>query len=223
MLCKLSPLVTWCQEMSTADSHCQEAEQIIQTRNCAFLQAEDKKGRLGSCVFGEMWKNEIAEARSCVSNEVIHLISSVLFSQFLCLLWPMIIPNEDAWLHFLLLCLSLLHCSLRPFPETRGGVFHQAEGLFTPDLTRGAGLNPCFTGQWQALLGCWVWLTCPRGGIWESPLTPHKLDAEHLRTRWYFVLSVSRTCLEDKQTEGLSPHACKARSYCDQFYYIPSL
>lgn len=70
MLCKLSPLVTWWQEMSTADSHCQEAEQIIQTRNCAFLQAEDKKGRLGSCVFGEMWKNEIAEARSCVSNEV---------------------------------------------------------------------------------------------------------------------------------------------------------
>lgn len=70
MLCKLCPLVTWCQGMSTADSHCQEADQIVQTRNFTFLQSEDKKGRLRSCVFSEMWKHNFAEARSCVSNEV---------------------------------------------------------------------------------------------------------------------------------------------------------
>lgn len=29
-----------------------------------------KKGRLGSCVFGEMWKHKFAEARICVSNEM---------------------------------------------------------------------------------------------------------------------------------------------------------
>lgn len=58
------------QEMSSALSHCQEADQIVKPRNFAFLQSEDKKGRLGSCVCGEMWEHKFAEARSCVSNEV---------------------------------------------------------------------------------------------------------------------------------------------------------
>lgn len=164
---------------------------------------ETKKGGLGAVCLVRCENRGLLKPEAVSAMKLIHLISSVLFSQFLCLLWPIIIPNEDAWLHFQLPCLSLLHCCLRPFPETRGGVLHQAEGLFTPDFTRGAGLNSCFTGQWQAVPGGWVWLRCPRGGIWESPWMPDKLDAEHPRTRWYFVLSRSRTYLEDKETEGL--------------------
>lgn len=147
--------------------------------------------------------------------KLINLISSVLFSQFLSAVtyhytqWRCLVAPSAP-----LSCL-LLHCCHRAFPEAEGGDFHQT-------ALGGAGLNSCFTGQWWAVLGCWVWLRCPRAGIWESLLIPEKLDAEHPRTRWYFVLSISRTCLEAEETEGLSPRACKARSYLDQLYYILS-
>lgn len=53
---------------------------------------------------------------------IIHLISSILFSPFVCLLQPIVFPYEDAWLG------CLLHCCHRPaFPEGRAmGVSPQA-------------------------------------------------------------------------------------------------
>lgn len=162
-----------------------------------------------------MWKQKFAEARSCVSNEVnsFNLKCSVFSVSVSAVTY-----HYTQWR-----CFIALSAPLSAFcPTAATDHFQRQEEGFSPGWSERCWTELVF--HWTVTSTTWLLSTTEMSQeIWGSLLIPEKLDAEHPRTRWYFVLSISRTCLEDQETEGLSPHACKARSCLDQLHYIPSL